>query len=239
MTSIAGHSPDVIAILPAAGIGSRMHTALPKQYLTIGDKTLLEHAIDALLRHPCVREAVVAISPDDRWYHQLPVAADPRVRVVTGGAARADSVMAALRRTRAASWVLVHDAARPCLHQDDLCRLLAITAHTEVGGLLATPVRDTMKRAHAGADIVATTVEREGLWHALTPQLFARELLITCLERALAEGATVTDEASALEYCGYAPLLVPARADNIKVTRPEDLALARFFFSQLATTESA
>lgn len=239
MTLAVGPVPDVIAILPAAGIGSRMQTALPKQYLTIGDKTLLEHAIDALLRQPCIREAIVAISPADRWYHQLPVAADPRVRVVTGGEARADSVMAALRRVRTASWVLVHDAARPCLHQDDLRRLLAITAHTEEGGLLASPVRDTMKRARAGTDIIASTVEREDLWHALTPQLFACDLLKNCLERALAEGATVTDEASALEYCGYAPLLVPGRADNIKVTRPEDLALARFFFSQLANTESA
>lgn len=239
MTLSVGPVPDVIAILPAAGIGSRMQTALPKQYLTIGDKTLLEHAIDALLRQPCIREAIVAISPADRWYHQLPVAADPRVRVVTGGEARADSVMAALRRVCTASWVLVHDVARPCLHQDDLRRLLAITAHTEVGGLLASPVRDTMKRACAGTDIIASTVEREDLWHALTPQLFARDLLKNCLERALAEGATVTDEASALEYCGYAPLLVPGRADNIKVTRPEDLVLARFFFSQLANTESA
>ncbi|MGL9773594.1 MAG: 2-C-methyl-D-erythritol 4-phosphate cytidylyltransferase [Sodalis sp. (in: enterobacteria)] len=238
MIALAGQPPDVIAVLPAAGTGSRMQTALPKQYLTIGNKTLLEHGIDALLRHPGVREAVVATSAEDLWFHQLPVADDPRVRVVTGGAVRADSVMAALRRTRAASWVLVHDAARPCLHQDDLRRLLEITAHTEVGGLLATPVRDTMKRAHTGSDIIAATVERENLWHALTPQLFARDLLITCLERALVEGATVTDEASALEYCGYAPLLVLGRADNIKVTRPEDLALARFFFSQLATTES-
>ncbi|BAE73801.1 2-C-methyl-D-erythritol 4-phosphate cytidylyltransferase [Sodalis glossinidius str. 'morsitans'] len=238
MIALAGQTPDVIAILPAAGIGSRMQTALPKQYLTIGNKTLLEHAIDALLCHPCISEAVVAISAEDRWFYQLPVAADPRVRVVTGGSVRADSVMAALRCASAASWVLVHDAARPCLHQDDLRRLLVITAHTEVGGLLATPVRDTMKRAHTGSDIIAATVEREDLWHALTPQLFARDLLITCLERALAEGATVTDEASALEYCGYAPLLVPGRVDNIKVTRPEDLALARFFFSQLANTES-
>lgn len=239
MTLSVGPVPDIIAILPAAGIGSRMQTALPKQYLTIGDKTLLEHAINALLRQPCIREAIVAISPTDRWYHRLLLAADPRVRVVTGGESRTDSVMTALRRVRTTPWVLVHDAVRPCLHQDDLRRLLAITSHTEVGGLLAVPVCDTMKRARAGTNIIASTVEREDLWHALTPQLFAHDLLKNCLERAMAEGATVTDEASVLEYCGYAPLLVPGRADNIKVTRPEDLARAHFFFSQLANTESA
>lgn len=232
------HVSDITAILPAAGIGRRMEISLPKQYLTIGDKTLLEHVIEMLLRQPCICEAIVAISPGDRWYHQLPVAANPRVRVVTGGEARANSVMAALHRTRAASWVLVHDAVRPCLHQDDLRRLLAITAQTDVGGVLAFPVRNTIKRACAGTDIIASTVERDNLWHALTPQLFARDLLKNCLERALAEGAPITDDASALEYCGYAPLLVLGRADNIKVTSPEDLALARFFFSQLANTES-
>lgn len=231
-------TPDVIAILPAAGIGCRMQSSLPKQYLTIGDKTLLEHAIDALLRQSCIREAIVAISAADRWYNHLPVAADPRVRVVIGGDARSDSVMAALCCTRAAGWVLVHDAVRPCLHQDDLRRLLAITKHTNVGGLLASPVRDTIKRARDGTDMIEHTVDRDDLWHALTPQLFARALLKNCLKRARTKGVRVTDEASALEYCGYAPLLVAGRADNIKVTRPEDLALARFFFSQMANVEN-
>ncbi|MGL9769178.1 MAG: 2-C-methyl-D-erythritol 4-phosphate cytidylyltransferase [Sodalis sp. (in: enterobacteria)] len=237
MIALIRQPPEIIAVLPAAGIGRRMQAALPKQYLTIGNKTLLEHAIGTLLHHPDVHKAIVAISAEDRYFHQLSIATDPRVRFITGGAVRADSVMAALRCTSTASWVLVHDAVRPCLHQDDLRRLLAITTHTEVGGLLATPVRDTIKRAHTGSDIIATTVKRQDLWHALTPQLFSRVLLITCLERALAEGAIITDEASALEYCGYTPLLVPGRADNIKVTRPEDLSLARFFFSQLDTTE--
>ncbi|MGP4123666.1 MAG: 2-C-methyl-D-erythritol 4-phosphate cytidylyltransferase [Sodalis sp. (in: enterobacteria)] len=238
MTLPAEPFPNVIAIVPAAGIGSRMQTSLPKQYLTIGDKTLLEHALDALLRQSCIRKAIVAISPKDCWYHQLPVSASPRVSVVIGGETRADSVMAALRCVRAAPWVLVHDAARPCLHQDDLRRLLTITALTDMGGLLAVPARNTMKRARTGTYIIASTIEREDLWHALTPQLFARNLLKNCLKRALVEGATVTDEASALEYCGYAPLLVRGRADNIKVTYLEDLALARFFFSQLAHMES-
>ncbi|WP_213991542.1 2-C-methyl-D-erythritol 4-phosphate cytidylyltransferase [Sodalis sp. dw_96] len=227
--------PDVIAILPAAGIGSRMQNDCPKQYLTIANKTLLEHAVAALLRQPCIRRVIVAVSADDRQFARLPLADNPRVSRVTGGKERADSVMAALSQAQGADWVLVHDAARPCLHQDDLARLLAITASTAVGGILATPVRDTMKRAGPGGDSIDHTVERRDLWHALTPQLFPLTLLKTCLSRALNDGAIITDEASALEYCGYQPLLVPGRADNIKITRPEDLALAAFYFSQLQT----
>jgi 2-C-methyl-D-erythritol 4-phosphate cytidylyltransferase len=243
MTSSFDRSLDVIAILPAAGIGSRMQMNCPKQYLTIGGKTLLEHAIDALLRQGCVRRVIVAVNADDHYFDQLAIARDSRVSRVTGGKERADSVMAGLRRAQTwnPDWVLVHDAARPCLHQDDLARLLAITDHSTVGGILATPVNDTMKRArNADADRsavhVATidhTVERQDLWHALTPQLFPLVLLSDCLTKALGEGAQITDEASALEYCGYQPLLVPGRSDNIKVTRPEDLALAAFYFTQL------
>ncbi|XBS70610.1 2-C-methyl-D-erythritol 4-phosphate cytidylyltransferase [Acerihabitans sp. KWT182] len=224
--------PDVIAILPAAGIGSRMQNDCPKQYLAIGGKTLLEHAVEALLQQPCIRQVIVAVSAADRQFDRLPLADNPRVSRVTGGKERADSVMAALHQAHGADWVLVHDAARPCLHQDDLARLLAITALTSVGGILATPVRDTMKRAAPDGGAIDHTVERRDLWHALTPQLFPLPLLRSCLTRALSGGAAITDEASALEYCGYQPLLVPGRADNIKITRPEDLALAAFYFSQ-------
>ncbi len=248
MGSLTGSFPDVIAILPAAGIGSRMQRDCPKQYLTIGDKTLLEHAITALLRQPCVRRVIVAISAGDRYFDTLAIAGDSRISRVIGGRERADSVLAGLKQARShaqdGDWVLVHDAARPCLHQDDLTRLLAITAHTAIGGILATPVRDTMKRARAvapdhapeaiiGETAIDHTVDRQNLWHALTPQLFPLSLLEACLTRALSEGARITDEASALEYCGYQPLLVAGRGDNIKVTRPEDLALARFYFTQL------
>ncbi|XOD69983.1 MAG: 2-C-methyl-D-erythritol 4-phosphate cytidylyltransferase [Sodalis sp. (in: enterobacteria)] len=230
---------DIIAIVPAAGIGRRMQISLPKQYLTIGNKTLLELAIGALLKQPCICEVIVAISTSDQWYHKLPIAADSRVHVIIGGDERSDSVMAALSCTRPGSWVLVHDAVRACLHQDDLRRLLAITTRTEVGGILASPVRDTMKRARSGTNVIASTAKRDDLWHALTPQLFARDLLKNCLERARMDGILLTDESSALEYCGYAPLLVLGRWDNIKVTCPEDLVLARIFFSQLSKMDSA
>ncbi|AYM93578.1 2-C-methyl-D-erythritol 4-phosphate cytidylyltransferase [Serratia fonticola] len=233
MNPSVGSSPQVIAVLPAAGIGSRMQADCPKQYLTIGHQTILEHAIHALLRHPRITQVIVAISPEDQQFKTLPIASDPRVLVTEGGQQRADSVLAGLQLAGNAHWVLVHDAARPCLHPDDLERLLAITAHSKVGGILAAPVRDTMKRAQVGQSVISHTVERQDLWHALTPQLFPLELLKLCLQRALDEGATVTDEASALEHCGYHPLLVAGRADNIKVTRPEDLALAAFYLTQL------
>ncbi|MGX7355471.1 2-C-methyl-D-erythritol 4-phosphate cytidylyltransferase [Citrobacter sp. ESY80] len=228
---------DVCAVVPAAGFGRRMQTECPKQYLSIGNKTILEHSVDALLAHPRVTRVVIAISPGDSRFAQLPLAAHPQITVVDGGNERADSVLAGLQAAGEASWVLVHDAARPCLHQDDLARLLAISETSSTGGILAAPVRDTMKRAEPGRTDIAHTVDRTDLWHALTPQFFPRELLHDCLTRALLEGATITDEASALEYCGLHPQLVEGRADNIKVTRPEDLALAEFYLTRTTHQE--
>lgn len=230
---------EVIAVVPAAGIGSRMQATCPKQYLTIGQQTLLEHSIARLFSHPAIKQVIVALSPDDAQFASLPLARDPRVLSVTGGETRAESVLAGLRAAQGEGWVLVHDAARPCLHPDDLARLLQVRETSRVGGILAAPVRDTMKRGEPGVAAVAHTVEREDLWHALTPQFFPHQLLTACLTRALAEGATITDEASALEYCGYHPLLVSGRSDNIKVTRPEDLALAAYYLTQIQLKESA
>ncbi|AXW85823.1 2-C-methyl-D-erythritol 4-phosphate cytidylyltransferase [Lonsdalea britannica] len=222
---------EVIAVLPAAGNGSRMQVDRPKQYLNIGNKTILEHTLDALFQHPRICKAIIAISPDDDYFQTLPLASDPRIQVVQGGRQRADSVLAGLQQVQGVEWVLVHDAARPCLHPDDLSRLLELTSQSDVGGILAAPVRDTMKRGNAQGDI-EHTVERNALWHALTPQLFPLMLLKDSLERALSEGAEITDEASALEFCGYHPQIVSGRADNIKVTRPEDLALAEFYLTR-------
>lgn len=230
---------DVIAVVPAAGIGSRMQATCPKQYLTIGQHTLLEHSIARLFSHPAIKLVIVALSPDDQHFAALPLARDPRVVRVIGGETRAESVLAGLQAAKGSAWVLMHDAARPCLHPDDLQRLLNVRHQSHVGGILAAPVRDTMKRGEPGKAAIAHTVEREDLWHALTPQFFPHALLTACLTRALNEGATITDEASALEYCGYHPELVSGRSDNIKVTRPEDLALAAFYLSQIQLKESA
>ncbi|WP_039057236.1 2-C-methyl-D-erythritol 4-phosphate cytidylyltransferase [Enterobacter sp. Bisph1] len=231
--------PDVCAVVPAAGFGRRMQTECPKQYLSIGNKTILEHAVAALLAHPRVARVVIVVSPGDERFAQLPLAAHPQITVVNGGAERADSVLAGLHAAEGAQWVLVHDAARPCLHQDDLQRLLSLSETSRVGGILAAPVRDTMKRAEPGQTAIAHTVERNDLWHALTPQFFPLQLLRDCLMRALNEGAVITDEASALEYCGFHPQLVAGRADNIKVTRPEDLRLAEFYLTHADLQEKA
>ena len=217
--------PGVCAVVPAAGFGRRMQTDCPKQYLSIGNKTILEHSVDALLAHARVQRVIIAVSAGDERFAQLPLAQHPQITVVEGGAERADSVLAGLRAIDDAQWVLVHDAARPCLHQDDLARLLSLS--------------DTMKRAEPGKAAIAHTVDRNDLWHALTPQFFPRELLLDCLTRALNEGASITDEASALEYCGFHPELIAGRADNIKVTRPEDLALAEFYLTRSGNPENA
>ncbi|OSN01560.1 2-C-methyl-D-erythritol 4-phosphate cytidylyltransferase [Lonsdalea populi] len=231
MLTLKDDLSEVIAVLPAAGNGSRMQVDRPKQYLNIGNKTILEHTLDALFQHPRIRRAIIAISPDDDYFQTLPLASDPRIQVVQGGRQRADSVLAGLQQVQGVEWVLVHDAARPCLHPDDLARLLELTSQSDVGGILAAPVRDTMKRSNAQGDI-EHTVERNALWHALTPQLFPLMLLKNSLEHALSEGAEITDEASALEFCGYHPQIVSGRADNIKVTRQEDLALAEFYLTR-------
>lgn len=217
------------AVVPAAGRGRRMASERPKQYLRLAGRTVLEHALQALLDHPGLEEIVVALAADDDTFGELPVARDARVRAVTGGAGRADSVAAGLEALgdRAAdSLVLVHDAARPCVTRTEIERLLA-AASDEHGALLALPVRDTLKRADAQGRS-AETVERAGIWQALTPQAFR----LGPLREALSgERDGVTDEASAMERRGFAPRLVEGDARNIKVTRPGDLDLAAAILS--------
>lgn len=219
------------AIVPAAGIGSRMGADCPKQYLQLAGQTILEHTLGALLSHPAIARVIVALAPHDRWFDALPVATDPRVLRVEGGAERAFSVLNALHMAEG-EWVLVHDAARPCLTHGDLDRLIA-TAIQCGGAILGSRVRDTMKRSDAMGNILGT-VDREQLWHALTPQMFPARPLLRALEEGLALGATITDEASAMERAGFTVRMVEGRADNIKVTRPEDLSLAGLFLSQQA-----
>ncbi|WP_367680417.1 2-C-methyl-D-erythritol 4-phosphate cytidylyltransferase [Candidatus Fukatsuia anoeciicola] len=230
---------EVIAILPAAGIGSRMQTTCPKQYLILRDKTILEHAIETLLYNPIINHIIVVLNQQDNLFFSLPIADNDKISVVYGGDKRVDSVMAGLqhvkKNTNKSIWILVHDAVRPCLCRYDLDILLNIIGQSKTGGILATPVRDTIKRAVApiimGKVIIAHTIERQQLWHALTPQFFPFELLKTCLSCAIDKKVEITDEAAALEYCGYYPQLINGRSDNIKVTYPEDLALAEFYLT--------
>ncbi|MEH6799801.1 MAG: 2-C-methyl-D-erythritol 4-phosphate cytidylyltransferase [Pseudomonadales bacterium] len=214
-------------VVPAAGVGSRMQADRPKQYLLWGQRTLIEHTLDCFLDQSDLRGLVVSLSATDSWWPELPCAVDARITRVTGGRERAESVLnglAALRELGAADadWVLVHDAARPNLANADLQHLLTTLADDPVGGLLAVPVRDTLKQI--GTDgRVTTTPDRALFWQAYTPQMFRLGPLQQALSDALAAGAQITDEASAMEWAGHAPLLVEGRADNIKITRPEDL----------------
>ena len=226
---------SLIAVIPAAGVGARMQANSPKQYLTIAGQTVLQHSVARLLAHPWVSAAVIAVSTDDPYFALLQWSTEKPVYRVIGGAERADSVLAGVQFAQqelAADWVLVHDAARPCLRYSDLCNLIERVCGQEpaIGGLLAVPVRDTMKRS--AAQHVDHTVDRRDLWHAQTPQLFPAERLAQALLQGLHQGIPLTDEASALEWQGVSPLLVEGHGDNIKITHPEDLALARFYLQQ-------
>jgi 2-C-methyl-D-erythritol 4-phosphate cytidylyltransferase len=215
------------AVIPAAGIGSRMAADRPKQYLQLAGKSILEHTLGCFLDHPQLQGVVVSLASDDPYWPQLPCASDPRIQRAAGGRERSDSVLNGLLRLSELGageqdWVLVHDAARPNLQRADLDRLLSELADDPVGGLLAVPVRDTLKRI--GADgRVQQTIDRSVIWQAYTPQMFRLQALRDALSAARAAGVAITDEASALEWAGQAPRLIEGRADNLKITRPEDL----------------
>lgn len=219
------------AVIPAAGIGSRMQAERPKQYLQLHGRSILEHSAAAVRQLQPDLPLVIALAADDPYFAATALAVDPNVQPVLGGRERADSVLAALQALDASQvdWVLVHDAARPLLQGTDLQRLLTQCQQAGCGGILASPVRDTMKR---GGPRIEHTVERSRLWHALTPQLFPLLPLRQALQDALSQGATITDEASAMEWAGQPVLLVEGRSDNIKITQPEDLALAAFYLEK-------
>ncbi len=225
------------AIVPAAGAGTRFGAALPKQYLQIDGEPLLAHALRALLSHPSVEGVVVALADGDpHWPGWTELEGKPIV-TCTGGASRADSVLAGLAAlpaiVRPDDFVLVHDAARPNLSQADLQQLLERGRADPVGAILAAPVRDTLKLAGDDGGIDATQ-PRERLWRALTPQLFRRLQLTRALEAARDDGVVVTDEAMAMERQGHRPLLVEGSEDNLKVTTPADLVLATFLLRHAA-----
>lgn len=223
------------AVVPAAGRGSRFGGEVPKQYLQVAGEPLLAHTLRALLSHPGVAGAVVVRAADDpHWpgWHELE---GKPVLGCVGGEARADSVLAGLEAlpddVRADDFVLVHDAARPNLHPDDLGQLIERGRADPVGAILAAPVRDTLKRAgdEGGID---RTEPRDRLWRALTPQLFRRLQLTRALQIARDAGIEVTDESMAMERKGARPLLIEGREDNLKVTTPADLAYFEFLLAQ-------
>ena len=223
--------PEFWAVIPAAGVGARMRADRPKQYLRLGERTVLEHTLNCFLGHPTLKGLVVCLAEDDPYWPGLACAGDPRIERASGGCERADSVLNGLLHLRTLGareddWVLVHDAARPNLARDDLNLLLGELAEDPVGGLLAVPARDTLKRADKNGR-VRETIDRSVIWQAYTPQMFRLGQLHRSLADALVSRANITDEASALEWAGHAPRLIEGRADNLKITRPEDLEWLR------------
>lgn len=226
------NSQQIWAIVPAAGIGARMLSDRPKQYLRLDDKLVIEHTLHRLASHPKVAGLIVAIAENDPYWPTLTFDLKCPLYQVTGGAERADSVFNAIQKLSTLRkdnpWVLVHDAARPCLRHKDIDQMIAELTNHDVGGILGIPVNDTVKRVSAGHEITET-VCRQGLWRASTPQMFRLQTLKDALQGAKQQQLTVTDEASAIELSGLKPMMVEGHSDNIKITVPQDLALASLF----------
>ncbi|MGV2870914.1 2-C-methyl-D-erythritol 4-phosphate cytidylyltransferase [Colwellia sp. E150_009] len=223
-------------VVPAAGVGKRMLTSCPKQYLTINNETILSHTVNRLLSHKSISKVVLVLSDDDDYFEQTALVNNPNIIRVSGGKERVDSVLNGLQQVNALEWVLVHDAARPCVTHDDISKLIDHCLNNNNGGILAAPVVDTMKLANNTSQHEAIqvnkTIERNLLWHAYTPQMFKANTLIKAIEHAQLTGLPITDEASAIESLSLPCSLVSGRRDNIKITRPEDLTLASFYLEQ-------
>ncbi len=242
---------SVWVVIPAAGVGKRMQSDVPKQYIRIFDKTVIEHTLDCFTNHSRVAGIIIALHSDDPYWKTIAhkIQSSVPIYTVEGGQERCESVMQGLdylstvEQLNTQQWVMVHDAARPCVAPHDINALLALTEQADssvnnmVGGILATPVKDTMKRAKQGTHTILKTESRDDLWHALTPQLFRLGELYDALEQGLDAQAEITDEASALERLDKFPLLVEGSAQNIKITHPGDVEIATNFLSSKAQNQ--
>lgn len=221
-------------VIPAAGVGERMQADRPKQYLPLKGQTVIQQTLNRFDEIECITGIVVAISESDDYWSSLDIK-QQKIILAQGGAERCHTVLNALYTlgTHADDndWVLVHDAARPCVSEEDINRLIDSCANDDIGGLLAVPVSDTIKRSNESGRTILTE-DRSNLWHALTPQMFRLGMLRHALEQAIENEVVVTDEASAMEYMNQSAKLVEASASNIKITRPEDLLLAEFYLKQ-------
>ena len=228
-------SDTYYAVVPAAGVGRRMGGKQPKQYLPLLDKTVIEHTLSRLLAEPRLARIIVAVSAEDEYWQNFSVMENSRVDVVTGGAERSDSVLQGLQAlisiAKPTDWVLVHDVARPCIAQTDISRLIDELSDDAVGGILAVPASDTLKQVNAEA-VIGQTIDRQFIWQAQTPQMFRFQLLLDALTQATEQNLVITDEASAIEAAGHSAKVVEAQSPNIKITRPNDLALAAFYLQQ-------
>lgn len=227
-------APSVWCVVPAAGRGTRVGGDCPKQYLMLSGRPLIEHTLDRLLTHPKVAGLMVVLGRTDMHWPGICQCNGKPVLTTTGGTQRSDSVLAGIEALPASvgadDFVLVHDAARPCVRLADISRLIDQGSVAD-GGLLGAPLRDTLKLADEHFRS-ALTEPRDRRWRAFTPQMFRRAQLAIALERAARDGVNVSDEAMAMERAGFAPLLVEGAEDNIKVTTAADFALAEFLLSR-------
>ena len=216
-------------MIPAAGSGTRMGGDIPKQYLAFHGKTLIEHTLDRLLAQAEIDGAILVLDENDRHWERLGYEASKPLFVAAGGSERQDSVYCGLttlqHRCGTDCMALVHDAVRPLVSSRDLSRVIQAAREHPAGAILAAPVTDTLKLENRTGEI-GSTLSREGLWRALTPQVFHLQPLLQAYKRVIDEGRRVTDDAEAVELAGYAPRLVPGSAINLKITVPEDLSLA-------------
>jgi 2-C-methyl-D-erythritol 4-phosphate cytidylyltransferase len=227
------HSPNYFAVVPAAGVGKRMLADRPKQYLLLHNQTVIEHTLSRLLQAKIFTGIAVAISKEDPYWPELEISKHPQVLTAVGGKERADSVLSALNllqnHASKDDWVLVHDAARPCITASDIHKLIATLKDDAIGGILALPSHDTLKQVKG--DNIQQSLDRRSVWRALTPQMFRFGVLKQALEQTQGNLA-ITDEASALELTGLSAKIVEGRADNIKITQADDLFLAQFYLEQ-------
>ncbi|XBC38041.1 MAG: 2-C-methyl-D-erythritol 4-phosphate cytidylyltransferase [Buchnera aphidicola (Floraphis choui)] len=228
MSTINYLRTNIVAIVPAAGIGSRMLLKIPKQYIKVRGYTILEHSIKLLLAHSNIKKVIVVLNKRDAFFKKLSISSHPRVFSVIGGKFRFCSVLSGLLIVKNADWVVIHDAVRPCLNFNDLNKIISLVYTSKIGGILATPISNTIKYSIDNSNVFCT-VNRNNLWNALTPQCFPIKLLLVCLKKAIKEGINITDEASVMEYCGYYPKLIKGSNNNIKITYPEDISFVNFY----------
>ncbi|MFM1895564.1 MAG: 2-C-methyl-D-erythritol 4-phosphate cytidylyltransferase [Pseudomonadota bacterium] len=227
----------VWAIVPAAGIGRRMQAKIPKQYLNVHGRPIIETSLGRIGALKYVNRIVVMLNPEDTIWPTLGLESNPKIVCQPGGENRYQSVLNGLRYLGSFAadldWVLVHDAARPCVRIRDIHRLMEAIHDHPVGGLLGSPMDSTLKSVDANGEITHT-VDRSNLWTAFTPQVFRYRLLLNALEAVDKSSKTVTDESTAMEQLGYRPKVVEGNRDNIKVTQPQDLNLATQILSSQA-----
>lgn len=225
-------------VIPAAGIGSRFGSTIPKQYLSLNGKPIIEHTLYKFLFHPKIEKIVIVLDSHDVFWQPLRLNhLSTKLILTTGGAERCHSVYAGLQALAALAdpqdFVLVHDAVRPFVSQTDIDKLIETVGNHPVGGILGSRVRDTLKHINQNNEIT-NTLARENIWQAMTPQMFRFKLLFQALQQVIMNRQCVSDEAGAIETLGFIPMVVEGRRDNIKITYPEDLALAEKYQHFLA-----